>query len=68
MNNRDHRKITVVDNRVAFTGGVNISDEYINRHRRFGYWKDSAIMIEGGCSMVLYMYVLRDVYLCAWHE
>ncbi|MBF1093686.1 MAG: PLDc N-terminal domain-containing protein, partial [Solobacterium sp.] len=47
MNNRDHRKITVVDNRVAFTGGVNISDEYINRHRRFGYWKDSAIMIEG---------------------
>ena len=36
-----------LQNRVAFTGGVNISDEYINRHRRFGYWKDSAIMIEG---------------------
>lgn len=47
MNNRDHRKITVVDNRIAFTGGVNISDEYINRYQRFGYWKDSAIMIEG---------------------
>ena len=47
MNNRDHRKIAVVDNRVAYTGGVNIADEYINHIRRFGYWKDSAIRLEG---------------------
>lgn len=47
MNNRDHRKITVIDNEVAFTGGVNLSDEYINRERRFGVWKDSAIRIKG---------------------
>ncbi len=47
MNNRDHRKITVIDNCVGFTGGVNLADEYINRINRFGYWKDSAIMIEG---------------------
>lgn len=47
MNNRDHRKICVIDNTVGFTGGVNISDEYANRIVRFGYWRDSAIMIEG---------------------
>ncbi len=47
MNNRDHRKITVVDNAVAFTGGVNIADEYINRISRFGYWRDSAVKVEG---------------------
>lgn len=47
MNNRTHRKITVIDNNVAFTGGVNLADEYVNRIRRFGYWRDSAIMIKG---------------------
>jgi cardiolipin synthase len=47
MNNRDHRKICVIDNRVAFTGGVNLADEYVNLIKRFGYWKDSAIMIQG---------------------
>lgn len=47
MNNRDHRKITVIDNKVAFTGGVNLADEYVNRINRYGYWKDSAIKIEG---------------------
>ena len=47
MNNRDHRKITVIDNTIAFTGGVNLSDEYANLEKRFGYWKDSAIQIRG---------------------
>jgi cardiolipin synthase len=47
MNNRDHRKICVIDNNVAFTGGVNIADEYMNRIERYGYWKDSAVMIHG---------------------
>ena len=47
MNNRDHRKITVIDNQIAFTGGVNLADEYANRIRRFGYWRDSAIMVKG---------------------
>lgn len=46
-NNRDHRKIAVIDGKVAFTGGVNIADEYINEKERFGYWKDAAIMIRG---------------------
>ncbi|HFI0105884.1 TPA: cardiolipin synthase [Streptococcus suis] len=47
QNNRDHRKIAVIDGKVAFTGGVNIADEYINKRERFGYWKDAAIMIKG---------------------
>lgn len=47
QNNRDHRKICVVDGRVAFTGGVNLADEYINKKERFGHWKDTAIMLEG---------------------
>lgn len=47
MNNRDHRKIFVVDGEIAFTGGINLADEYINEELRFGYWKDAAIRIEG---------------------
>lgn len=46
-NYRDHRKILVIDGRVAFNGGVNLADEYINRIERFGHWKDTAIMLEG---------------------
>lgn len=47
QNNRDHRKITVIDGHTAFTGGINIADEYINRRERFGHWKDTAIMLKG---------------------
>lgn len=46
-NNRDHRKILVIDGRVAFTGGINLADEYINRKKRFGHWKDTGIMVKG---------------------
>ena len=46
-NYRDHRKILVVDGKVAFTGGVNLADEYINKKERFGHWKDTAVMVEG---------------------
>lgn len=47
QNNRDHRKIVVIDGKTAFNGGTNIADEYINLTERFGYWKDSAVMIKG---------------------
>ena len=46
-NYRDHRKILVIDGNVAFTGGVNLGDEYINREVRFGHWKDTAVMLKG---------------------
>ena len=50
QNNRDHRKLFVVDNKVAFTGGLNISDEYIGEIVRFGDWKDSGIKVTGGAA------------------
>ena len=47
QNNRDHRKILVIDGHTAFTGGVNLADEYINQRVRFGHWKDTAVMLKG---------------------
>ena len=47
VNYRNHRKIVVIDGNVAYTGGVNLADEYINAEQRFGYWKDAAIRLEG---------------------
>lgn len=47
MNNRDHRKILVIDGHTGFTGGINLADEYINTKERFGYWKDTGIMLKG---------------------
>ena len=46
-NNRDHRKIMVIDGKVAFTGGVNLGDEYINENHRLGHWKDTGLRIKG---------------------
>ena len=50
MNHRDHRKIVVIDGTVAYTGGVNLADEYINAEQRFGYWKDAALRVEGDAA------------------
>lgn len=49
MNNRDHRKITVIDGKIAYTGGFNLADEYINEKTKFGYWKDAGIRLTGAC-------------------
>ncbi len=46
-NYRDHRKITVIDGKVGFTGGVNLADEYINQELKYGHWKDTAVMLQG---------------------
>ena len=47
MNNRDHRKITVVDGQIGFTGGYNLADEYFNIRSPYGYWKDTGIRLRG---------------------
>ncbi len=47
MNNRDHRKMVVIDGFIAYTGGVNIADEYINEIERFGFWQDCGVKLEG---------------------
>ncbi len=59
MNNRDHRKICVIDNNVGFIGGINIADEYINEEVRFGHWKDTAIMLKGDAVWSLTMMFLQ---------
>ena len=46
-NNRDHRKILVIDGKTAYTGGVNLADEYINRRKLYGHWKDVAVRVDG---------------------
>ena len=61
-NNRDHRKILVIDGKVGFTGGINISDEYINRIEKHGHWKDTAVMLEGDAVQGLTM-----MFLQMWH-
>lgn len=60
MNNRDHRKIAVIDGHTAFTGGINLADEYINEINRFGHWKDSALMIKGEAVWNLTMMFLQS--------
>lgn len=50
LNYRDHRKMTVIDGRVAFTGGVNMADEYINRVEKYGHWKDFGLRLEGAAA------------------
>ena len=50
MNNRDHRKIMIIDGKITYTGGMNIADEYINKKVRFGKWKDNALRIYGDAT------------------
>ncbi len=64
-NYRDHRKILVIDGQTAFTGGVNLADEYINHIERFGHWKDAAVMLQGEaarsfCLMFLQMWNITE--------
>ena len=61
LNYRDHRKITVIDGKIAYTGGVNIADEYINEQIRFGHWKDNGIRLEGGVVKSLSVALLRNL-------
>lgn len=65
-NNRNHRKIVVVDHKYAFTGGINLADEYsnISNIHPFGYWKDTMIRIEGPAISNLIKIFLSDFDLC----
>jgi cardiolipin synthase len=73
QNNRDHRKIFVIDGRVAYTGGINLEDEYINKKDRFGYWKDTGIKIEGSAvknftAMFLQIWNLNEKKDDLWEQ
>ncbi len=57
LNNRDHRKIAVIDGKTAYSGGINLADEYINKKEKYGHWKDVGIKITGeGADSFLYMF------------
>jgi cardiolipin synthase len=61
MNNRDHRKILIIDGHTCFTGGVNLADEYANAQERYGHWKDNCILVKGNA---VYGYTL--LFLANW--
>ncbi len=61
FNNRDHRKICVIDGNVGFTGGINLADEYINHKIKHGHWKDTAVMLKGEA-----VYNLTVMFLSMW--
>ncbi len=60
LNYRDHRKIVVVDGKTAFTGGTNLSDEYVNAKKLYGFWKDGGIKICGECVNTFTLAFLRQ--------
>lgn len=69
LNNRDHRKFCIVDGHTAFTGGINLADEYINEVSRYGHWKDSAILVKGeGAWSVTVMFLTMWEYISGTAE
>lgn len=61
VNYRDHRKICIIDGKIAYTGGDNLSDEYIHEKERFGYWRDIAIKLEGNIALSY-----EEMFLSTW--
>ena len=62
LNYRNHRKIVVIDGNIGYTGGINIGDEYIGQNKRFGYWRDTHIRIEGTS-----VYMLQMIFCIDWY-
>ena len=62
INYRNHRKIVVIDGKIGYTGGINMGDEYIGKNKKFGYWRDTHIRIEGTSVYMLQMIFLTDWY------
>lgn len=61
LNNRDHRKIAIIDGYVGFMGGINLADEYINAYEKYGHWKDASILIKGEA-----VFNLTVMFLSMW--
>ena len=64
QNNRDHRKIVSIDGKVAFTGGINLADEYINAVEKHGHWKDASIMVTGRAAWSFTLMFLQMWEVC----
>ena len=61
LNNRDHRKFCIIDGHTAFTGGINLADEYINAYEKHGHWKDTSILLKGEA-----VFNLTVMFLSMW--
>ncbi|MFC4221063.1 cardiolipin synthase [Flagellimonas marina] len=68
LNFRNHRKIVVIDNKVAFTGGVNVSDKYIKHMGELGKWKDTHLKLEGPIVNDLHLVFLKDYFFASKKE
>ena len=68
FNNRSHRKITVIDGKIGYTGGINLADEYVNKVQRFGHWKDTGLRLEGDAVKELTSLFLIDYGLNCFRE
>ncbi|GAB7387232.1 cardiolipin synthase [Bacillaceae bacterium] len=62
VNYRNHRKIVVVDGKIGFLGGLNVGDEYLGKSKRFGFWRDTHLKLEGDA-----VYMLQTIFLYDWH-
>ena len=60
VNYRNHRKIVVIDGRIGFVGGFNVGREYIGRDKKFGYWRDTHLCIEGAAVTSLAVRFVLD--------
>lgn len=61
FNNRDHRKICIIDGKIGFTGGINLADEYINAYAKHGHWKDTGVCLRGSA-----VWSMTVQYLALW--
>jgi len=61
INNRDHRKMTVIDGEIAYSGGINIADEYINVKEKYGHWKDTSFRVTGD-AVISYAYMFTEFW------
>jgi len=62
LNFRDHRKIVAIDGKAAFTGGINLADEYANIRSPYGYWKDNGVAVYGAAAQIF-----EGMFLSVWN-
>ena len=60
MNNRNHRKIVVIDGTIGYIGGFNVGDEYLGKKKRFGYWRDTHLRVTGDAVNALQLRFMLD--------
>lgn len=68
VNYRNHRKIVVIDGKIAYTGGINIGDEYLGKNKKLGFWRDTHMKIEGEAVYMIQLTFLLDWYFATQNK